>query len=389
MRRAAVALLCLAACGARPSTALRVTVEIRPGDPAPTKLSVSVWDAHHALVRGAALAPGPLPGTVRISGLPDVDQLLRVVVASDPATHELGYARVNVRAHVETPTTLLLSAATADRDGDGVPDDIDDCPDVPDPDQSGAACAPDGGDGGDLPDGGERNLMSDLGGVFCGAAVSPCGTGSAVSCQGFESGGISAPWGTVLTPTGGGATYVVDGQRACRGNFSLHLSTPAIAAGAVGRAFAWEHTLAPAQQGDLFIRGFFWIEQSATGGTLITVYQNASPYQEIDFVVGQSGLAEIHNSVTPRFAAGTLMFPTGRWVCVEMEVLSSTTSGAVNVWVDEQLTVQETGIVTQPAAPITNIGMGVFYYQPAAAVPARDLFVDEIVIDSQRIGCSR
>jgi hypothetical protein len=344
---------------------------------------VSVWDADHALLRGAGIAPGPLPGTVRITGLPAIDQTLRVVVASDPATHELGYARVNVRAHAETATTLLLSADTADGDGDGVPDAIDDCPTVPDPDQNGgAACAlGDGGDGGgaiDLSPGG-----------FCYGGNSPCGGGSAADCQGFESGGIHTPWGTVVDPTPG-SSYVVDGARACRGNFSFHATTPAIAVGNTARDFAWQNTITPAQQADLFVRAFYFVANSATEGTLLTAYQNQSPYLEIDFGVDLNGMPEIKNSVAPKYTHGTAPFPTDRWVCVEMEILSSATAGNINVWIDEQLTITQSQVPTAPTGmPLATMGAGVFYYQPSVAVPARDLFVDEVVVAPQRIGCVR
>jgi hypothetical protein len=61
---------------------------------------------------------------------------LRVAAGAD-GKREAGLRIVPVVGKTTT-AALVLSAATPDRDGDGVPDAIDDCPDTPDPGQANA-----------------------------------------------------------------------------------------------------------------------------------------------------------------------------------------------------------------------------------------------------------
>jgi hypothetical protein len=107
-----------------------------------------------------------------------------------------GTTRVALTAGRQTAATLALAAPSADGDGDGVPDDIDDCPTVPNPGQEdgdrdgrGDACSPaDAGrsDGPGMPDdvhvttapdgGPEASVPPKTAGAAC-AIAAECGSG--------------------------------------------------------------------------------------------------------------------------------------------------------------------------------------------------------------------
>src|SRR5258707_15781068 len=99
-KRVLVALL-WSGCHAAPTT-VRVGVALADGAAAPGALAVSLYDRTHALLRDRPIAQSPvLPGALILEGLPDVDQPLRVAIASDAKSHLLGGARVTTSAHAQ------------------------------------------------------------------------------------------------------------------------------------------------------------------------------------------------------------------------------------------------------------------------------------------------
>jgi hypothetical protein len=129
-----------AGCGPTParSTSLYLTVEIASGAAPPDELRISVYGD-----QGALFADGRLPSIGALQ--PQSATTLGTVTIYLPAT--TGHARIDVRglmgglAHLEgateadvlrdrqLPVTVTLQgAALPDADGDGVPDQIDNCP---------------------------------------------------------------------------------------------------------------------------------------------------------------------------------------------------------------------------------------------------------------------
>jgi len=100
-----------------------------------TTAEVRLFDGS-GLVASQQIAQPPLPGSLLVRGLPDRAQEVRVVVRGETAAGPLlGGARATTQPNAQSTAVVLLSADRADSDGDGVPDDLDDCPDVPDGDQ--------------------------------------------------------------------------------------------------------------------------------------------------------------------------------------------------------------------------------------------------------------
>jgi hypothetical protein len=164
----ALALLFLG-CGAPPTT-VKLDIALASGAPSPSALSMSIYDRNHALGQFLALRqPITLPGAVIVDGLPDQAEPLRIVLESDPGTKLLGGVGVQLVPNTQVNAMATLAANTADRDGDGVPDALDDCPDTPNHDQVdgngdgvGDACSTTVGDGAmNLPDAGRDGGLVD------------------------------------------------------------------------------------------------------------------------------------------------------------------------------------------------------------------------------------
>jgi hypothetical protein len=128
-----VAALWLWGC-ARPTTLL---VEVHDADlTPPASVTLSVFDDFGVIGRTRVEHP-VLPGEMTVKGLPDVAEFVRVVAVAD-APRVLDGLRFATEPRTLMTRELLLRQES-DRDRDGVPDAIDDCPDVADPDQENRA----------------------------------------------------------------------------------------------------------------------------------------------------------------------------------------------------------------------------------------------------------
>jgi hypothetical protein len=149
-------------CGASP-TAVLATITL-PSGAAPPSMNAIVFDRFGVI--GAEAISHPGAGTLLVRGLADEAQRIRVVVQAGGL---LGGAAVDTVPHQTVPVTVALAADTPDRDGDGIPDDVDDCPDTPDPAQTSSA-----GDGvGDACRGADLSMPADAAdaGVVDGSPV--------------------------------------------------------------------------------------------------------------------------------------------------------------------------------------------------------------------------
>jgi len=233
----------LAACGGEVTTA-RIALSAGSGVviPAQSALEASVYGPSAAL-RLRAMVPGVpmVPGTL-VLVLPDVEQKLRVVVRN-PASGAFGGAQLTVRTHQVNNAVLVLSLNTPDADGDGVPDALDDCPQLANPDQTdldqdgqGDLCdaTPDGGG-----DGAIDLAGADLSGTDGGCESRQVSTFSGSGVQGFKEGPpqfaqLDGPMGIAAVP--GGGYYLAERNNNiirfidAAGNVSLYAGMPPPAA---------------------------------------------------------------------------------------------------------------------------------------------------------------
>jgi hypothetical protein len=229
----------------------------------------------------------------------------------------------------------------------------------------------DGGGGGDLADGG--------GAVGCAALGA-----SVLACEDFESGAPASIWFPGQTQ----GTVTVDTSRPHRGLYAMHSQTSAAASGATVKADLTESSSFPAPP-SLFVRAWYYLPvQPASGFEITGVAQQASPYAGLA-VYQTGGFLSVQNTVNGAFhASNSVPFPSGRWTCLEWEVDFAGTQ-QYRFWIDGS-EVTDLHIVepTQPSPPVNLFGTGLDFYGLTAAQPAYELWIDDLILSSSRIGCA-
>jgi hypothetical protein len=378
----------VAGCAGDPTTLLVRVTDGDPG-PAPDSIVVQVFDAH-GRIAAASLLSVRLPGSLVVRGLPDVDQELRVVVGAPGGV--IGGARVQARARAQVSVDVTLGSGVSDGDGDGVPDELDDCPGLADPLQDAVDCGGSPVDEGmpaDLAPAVDLAQPPDLTGIDFAVAPSLCASAGVAFCDGFEAATLDSHWNG--NNQQGAASYARDTSRAYRGVGSLKLHYDAVAANAIASAAVGETQTFP--MSDFFVRAFFYQPSPAPtqNQALLFAIQSVSPYSQLSIEVDSSDeLITYNNIMSPSlYQQSTTTLPTDRWVCVEWEVVA-TASGTTHVWIDgTEVTALHATQNLLASPPISLLQFGVSVYKPAVAVPAHDLWFDEVVVDGARVGCTK
>ncbi len=358
---AIAALAALVGC-ASPTTVL-VDVTSVDGS-APSSLSLSVYDAFHALVRAR---PGAtrVPGTIVLE-LPDAPSALRIVVAGAPL---LGGTRVQNVAGRQTRAAIALSSSDADADGDGVPDDLDNCPTVANGDQADA----DGDGRGDA----------------CSGAGSCAALTTVPFCDDFESGFSAARWRTSMSNAASTIAINNDARYVHRGTQSLHLSLAPVPAGGIGDLDISEIATfsAFADATTFYARAWIWLSRPPMGTDEVRLFvaDNAQDTEGIGILVANDH-STLSTWVPP--SANTMGAPPGfgEWTCYVWRV---DLAGSMTLSGTEVPTLGPLVAAVQPPQKLNELGIGLFFGNPTVDQPALDLYVDDVFLDTQPVTCDQ
>jgi hypothetical protein len=366
-RRRAWALVVALGAGCQLPGSLVVEVTLAPGQTQPTALLATMYDGHGVLATRRPLkANVPLPATLLYRAVPAAGQL-RVVVSGGGL---LGGAPALPQDGRQVRVTVVLSSGTPDRDGDGVPDELDNCPDVPNPGQENAV----GVGPGDACRAGD-------GGVVVG-----CPSPGALLCDDFEAPLDPRIWS--FGPTHGAIT--IDTARAHRGRSSVHLHTDAVGANVVATAELTAERVLPVHV--FYLRAYFYVPANNPDLILTMLQQNTGPWEGL-FVQGLLMTGSTFQVFDNRGGHAPGQLPTDQWFCFEWLVSNADASGSASttstVWMGDPQQSIISGTFTMPSAPIVrNLIFGQFVQDPGG-YPASDYWLDDLIVDTKPIGCAR
>jgi hypothetical protein len=240
---------------------------------------------------------------------------------------------------------------------------------------------------GDGPDGGGGS-SADLatgGAIDLGSVPSRCAATKVLLCDGFEANGFDPQW-QLYQKLG---TVALDGTRAYRGHASVHMQSSATSAGMQPSDTLFEMRTFPVANGaTIYVRVFAWFAgplPTAANITLVNLIDAASGGVELD---SEGAHPAFNDNGTPSsFATSASLFPTDRWICLQMSMPQGAATGDVHMFIDgaELTDARLTGAtITQ----ITGVYLGLDYYRPPA-LPVVDAWYDELIIDDKPITCDQ
>jgi hypothetical protein len=215
---------------------------------------------------------------------------------------------------------------------------------------------------------------------------SRCDSAGLLFCDGFEAGTLDpARWDA--DGTHGEAR--IDGAQAARGAQALHVTSPA----AEGALWLAQRTSLPVAGDVLFARVFVypvaplpthnWNYMRLVGSERWQLGGHAKPFGDPS---ATRFVRLMHQPLHEQMLA-TLPFDSGRWICWEMEYRAA--GEVVHVWVDDTPVsdLDPSGDVPWEFPEITAFEIG---FQHAHDEPTMmEVWIDEVALDQQRIGCSK
>jgi hypothetical protein len=221
-----------------------------------------------------------------------------------------------------------------------------------------------------------------------GPLPSLCSIANVALCDGFEATDLQGPpWWRVERQ----AEVLVDGTRPYRGAHSLHIHVES-AAGTINerQGEATETLVVP--QPDFYFRAFLYYPSPVPNASFraFGLLQENAPNLGPSLYIRGGKLSLFTQVSTPSVEIdSTTALPLDRWACLEWHV-NVGSSGTMEFWIDEQEVVDlryAGSTITMPTENRITIGFAMFG-QPNPMAP-QDLWWDEVILDSHRVGCSR
>jgi hypothetical protein len=385
------ATLSIAACSS-PQPGMEVLVDEPHGLSSPDALEVRVYNRYHEVTSGRIAMPA-LPGAVRLTSVASAGDQLRIVVLGLDAQQQVQtLAGAMVTAPATTSTlSLHLTTTFADGDHDGVPDALDDCPTVADALQNDARGFGSPGDAcltppdmSSAPDLAPRPGPDMASGPDMAQGNCPV---NAILCDDFEGNQIDVTKWMVTHTTG--SVVEIDPNHANSGMASLHVHLPALTPSDMGSTLGYATVKEQAgfPTTNIHVRAYVLVPGSFGNdpGAFMLVEQPVTPYAGIGLQLEAGGFSMfngLRNTSVP--VAGTAR--RDAWICIEYAVIVDS-AGSATMWVDgrAELSPVIAGDTTS-TPPVGELVLGLVDYT-TTAVPARDLWFDDVVISKSYIGC--
>ena len=207
-----------------------------------------------------------------------------------------------------------------------------------------------------------------------------CGSSTALLCEDFESATLSSKW----TFESNQGSYAIE-PNPYRGNQSLHLHVDATSVNDPGATIR-NATIFPLAS-TVYVRVWAYFAPS-----LPMVFD-----QFINFTDNMQGGASysIHDdfpanndySTTQYAESTTVMVPRGKWTCLQYQLPQPAGTGPVRLFVDGN-EVTDAAIANANVTSMIALHVGLDLINGGAPLGAADVWVDEIIVDTQPTTCA-
>jgi hypothetical protein len=210
--------------------------------------------------------------------------------------------------------------------------------------------------------------------------------GNVQLCDDFESGMVkSTVWQTLK---GTGTTVAVDTAVVYKGTYSLHIHQPALTAGDASHdgRITETMTLNATPQPDIYVRAFYYLSVQPTNVATIMA-TNAGGVNANGFNMGHLAQFGPTYSESPNTT-----LTVGAWSCLEWHIKQDPTAGELHLFLNgtEVPNTMMTGNTQGGGINVIQLGVPFFVQgSPIVAQPAADYYIDNVIVDSAPIGCTK
>jgi hypothetical protein len=391
-----VALLLAAGCA--PPTGVILDVSTSDGSGV-SALTVSVYGPYRALLRDKSVASPKLPGKLSLYGLPATP--LRIAARAD-GNREAGVA-VTVETGKQKSAPLVLSAATADGDHDGVPDPIDNCPTVANPDQanangSGAGDACRGGVNGDLgpvadlppshdlPPPADLSPIADLSHV-----TGLCPIAGTTLCEDWK---VPYPtnnnWLLEVSNPPPAVTIASAATRPFYGTDSVHFNVQPFGASVSFVQSDLQSFNLPS--GSFWVRAYIYLPSATLPqeSYLLVMEDYGTNYANWHINIGDGTAVQFGDDIGSVSKTSASTYPTDRWFCLEWKIDQVATAGmsASHIYLDGT-ELADLAVTNASSHPLdaNRLVLSTTYSGSSPRPNGTDAWYNQIAVGPSRIGC--
>jgi hypothetical protein len=262
-------------------------------------------------------------------------------------------------------------------------------------DASPDVSAVDASDGGPPTDGGppgDSGPPSDVVQPDVMTAPVSCADAGVLLCEDFENGLDTVKWPSSDNTN---ATATIDGTQHHRGAYALHTQMPALSTDGAAVNVAGDITHIVTLPSPVFIRTFVMFSSAPPQSveSFAVAAQSHSPYVGLQVELWESngGYAMTDWAASPTVNLnGGPQAAAGTWTCIEWELeppASGTATSTMDFWVDGT-EVPNLHLTNITLSDVERLTFGIGFYQ-VTTLPAYDLWLDDIYVDTSRVGCDK
>jgi hypothetical protein len=209
-----------------------------------------------------------------------------------------------------------------------------------------------------------------------------CGTVGVKLCDPFET--LGSRWAST---TNAGCSVAIDPGRSYRGGTSAHFHCNTLSAAAAETSVTILSMDQLPVSGTLYARvwGYLGAGFPASMNQMIN-FSNAAG-DGMSYSMEQGHPVNDDYTSPKQFSTSTMTtIPTGRWVCFQIQIDQSASSGAVKLFLDGA-DVTDVDFTAAATPSLTQLYLGLDWFNTPASFPASDLWLDELILDDKPVTC--